>query len=65
MQKRNFVFDTSNYKFEYVRNEWKQYEPDFCTIKDAYKREALIKLLLLTVITRRRKIKQIKEAAKL
>lgn len=65
LQKRNLVFDTSNYKYEYVRNEWKQYEPDFCTIKDSYKREALIKLLLLTVITRRRKIKQIKEAAKL
>lgn len=65
MQKRNFVVDKNNYKYEYVKSEWRQYEQDFDTITDSCKREAVIKLLLLTVITRRTKIKQIKEAAKL
>ena len=65
MQKRNLVSDQNSYKYEYVKSEWKQYEQDFETITDSYKREAVIKLLLLTVITRRTKIKQIKEAAKL
>lgn len=65
MQKRNFVADKNNYKYEYVKSEWRQYEQDFDTITDSYKREAVIKLLLLTVIARRTKVKQIKEAAKL
>ena len=65
LQKRNLVSDQNSYKYEYVKSEWKQYEQDFETITDSYKREAVIKLLLLTVITRRTKIKQIKEAAKL
>ena len=65
LQKRNLVSDHNSYKYEYVKSEWKQYEQDFETITDSYKREAVIKLLLLTVITRRTKIKRIKEAAKL
>ena len=65
LQKRNCVSDHNNYKYEYVKTEWMQYEQDFETITDSDKREALIKLLLLTVITRRSKIKKIKEAAKL
>lgn len=65
LQKRNFVADKNNYKYEYVKSEWRQYEQDFDTITDSYKREAVIKLLLLTVIARRTKVKQIKEAAKL
>ena len=65
LQKRNFLADKNNYKYEYVESEWRQYEQDFDTITESYKREAVIKLLLLTVIARRTKVKQIKEAAKL
>ncbi len=63
LQKRNLAPDQNVYKYEYVKEEWKQYEQDFSAIKSSAKREALIKLLLLTIITRRGKIKKIKEAA--
>ena len=65
LQKRNLVIYKENYKYEYVKSEWRQYEQDFETITDSWKREAVIKLILLTVITRRHKIKQIKDAANL
>lgn len=65
LQKRNLSAEQANYKYEYIKSEWKQYEQDFFTISDDHKREAVIKLLLLTAITRRTKIKQIKEAANL
>lgn len=57
-QKKKVAADKTNYKYEYVKCEWKQYEQNFCVIKDSYKREALIKLLLLTIIKRRDKIRQ-------
>ena len=65
LTKRRLASDTANYKFEYVKNEWNDYESQFITIKNAEIREALIKLLLLTVITQRTKINEIKEAANL
>jgi hypothetical protein len=63
--KRRLSSNPATYKFEYVRNEWKEYEPQFNTIRNAEVREALIKLLLLTVITQRTKINDIKGAANL
>lgn len=63
--KRKNAQDKNNYKYEYVKNEWKQYERSFATVEDCDKREALIKLILLTIIKRRDKFRQIKEAANL
>ena len=65
LQKREHITDQNDFKYEYVKQEWQQYEQFFITISDASKREALIKLILLTIITRRQKIKKIKEAANL
>lgn len=65
LSKRNLTSDKTNYKYDYVRNEWKNYESQFCAITNAETREALIKLLLLTVITQRSKINSIREATNL
>lgn len=65
LMKRKNAQDKNNYKYEYVKNEWKQYERSFATVEDCDKREALIKLILLTIIKRRDKFRQIKEAANL
>ena len=53
------------YKYQFVKEEWKNYEDDFLIIKDSEEREAIIKLILLTIITSRYKIQQIKEATQL
>lgn len=63
--KRQQQVSKSQYKYQYVKDEWKNYEQHFSLIKDEEKREALIKLILLTVITRRKKIDRIREAANL
>lgn len=55
----------SNYKYKYVKSEWQNFESQFSVITNAETREALTKLLLLTVITRRSKINSIKEATNL
>lgn len=65
LYKRSLETSKSGYKYKYVRNEWKQYEAHFSFIKDEEKKEALIKLILLTIITRRNKIEKIKEAVSL
>lgn len=65
LYKRNLAADKTTYKYDYVRNEWKDYEPQFLAITNAETREALIKLLILTVITQRSKINSIKEATNL
>lgn len=65
LYKRSLETVKSGYKYKYVRNEWKQYEDRFSFIKDEEKKEALIKLILLTIITRRGKIEKIKEAVSL
>ncbi len=65
LTKRNMLSDKSNFKYTYVKNEWNNYENQFLFILDQEKREALIKMLLLTVITQRSKINSIKEAASL
>lgn len=65
LHKRSMETTQSGYKYKYVKFEWKQYENRFCSIMDRKKREALIKLILLTIITRRAKIEKIKEAVSL
>ena len=57
--------DMRSYRYEYVKNEWMQYEEQFSAIEDREEREAVIKLLMLTVIVRRQKIWKIKGAANL
>lgn len=63
--KRESVAEKNTYKYEHVRQEWKVYEDLFLFVKEKDKREALIKIILLTAITRRNKIDKIKEAANL
>ena len=63
--KRENVTEKNKYKYIYVKEEWKKFEPYFSSVKDSEKREALIKLILLTIITRRSKINRIKEAVQL
>ena len=65
LYKRNQQVKSNQYRYTYVKEEWKNYEHYFNVIKDEEKREALIKLILLTIITRRSKINRIKEAANL
>lgn len=64
LSKRNKTVD-KNYKCTYVKNEWNNFENQFAVITNAETREALTKLLLLTVITRRSKINSIKEVTNL
>lgn len=65
LSKRNQASSQATYKFDFVKSEWKDYEARFSAIANAETREALIKLLLLTVITQRGKINEIKEATNL
>lgn len=65
LSKRKLAKNTAAYKFDFVKDEWKSYEARFAAISNAETREALIKLLLLTIITQRSKINEIKEATNL
>ena len=65
LYKRNQKSNHSQYKYIYVKEEWNNYEQYFDFINDSEKKEALIKLILLTIITKRSKINRIKEATKL
>ena len=65
LSKRNLTSNKTNYKYDYARNEWKDYESQFSAITNAETREALIKLLLLSVISKRYTINCIKEATNL
>lgn len=65
LYKRSLEKEAGGYKYKYVKCEWEQYKEYFSSIKDEVKREALIKLVLLTIITRRGKIEKIKEAVSL
>jgi hypothetical protein len=65
LSKRKTATNTANYRFEFVKNEWKEYESKFLAISNVETREALTKLLLLTIITKRSKINEIKEATNL
>jgi len=63
--KRNTSNNNTNFPYEYAKKEWQNYQYKFTEIKDKEVQEALIKLLLLTVIIHRRKVDKIKEATKL
>jgi hypothetical protein len=63
--KRKTAIDLANYKYEFTKNEWKNYEQGFMQINNENKRQALIKILILTIITRNEKINQIKKAVNL
>jgi hypothetical protein len=65
IDKRKIAADTANYKYEFTKNEWQNYENEFISIRNVEKRQALIKILLLTIITRNNKINQIKTAVNL
>jgi hypothetical protein len=63
--KRKTTKDTINYKYEFTKNEWQNYEQGFTHINNVEKRQALIKILILTIITRNDKLNQIKKAVNL
>jgi len=63
--KRQTVEDRANYKYEFTKNEWQNYEQGFMGIENAKKRQALIKIFVLTIITRNEKLNQIKKAVNL
>lgn len=63
--KRQSASNAAAYKFDFVKSEWKFYEERFGVISNTETREALIKLLLLKVITQRSKINEIREATNL
>lgn len=65
LSKRKSASSTSIYKYDFVKGEWKGYEARFMAISNTETREALIKLLLLTLITQRGKINEIKAATNL
>lgn len=65
LSKRNLSTNKTIYPYEFVRNEWKNYQSKFTEVRDKEIQEALIKLLLLTVIIHRRKVDKIKEATNL
>lgn len=62
LSKRNQAPCRATYKFDFVKSEWKDYETRFSAIPNVETREALIKLLLLTVIKQSRKFNEIREA---
>ena len=63
--KRNLFTDKANYKYSYVTTEWRGYEQQFSVIKNQELREAVIKLLLLSVINQSGKISDIRRATNL
>jgi len=65
LSKRKSATNLSTYKFDFVKDEWKTYAARFSAISNGETREALIKLLLLTIIMQRGKISEIKEATNL
>lgn len=65
LSKRNQSVNKATYPYEFVKNEWSNYQSKFSEIKDKEIQEALIKLLLLTVIIHRRKVDKIREATNL
>lgn len=65
LHKRELQKEKTNYKYEYVKNEWQNYKSTFSEIDNEEKKEAIIKLILLTIITRKSKINRIREAANL
>jgi len=65
LDKRNNATDKANYKYEFTKNEWHNYENEFISIGDTDKRQALIKLLILTIIAHNSTFNRIKKAVNL
>jgi hypothetical protein len=65
LYKRENVVDKNSYKYEFVKSEWQKYENYFLFVQERDKREALIKIILLTIIIRRNKIDSIRKATNL
>ena len=65
LDKRKTAVDIANYKYEFTKNEWHNYEKWFIRIDNAEKRQALIKIIILTIITRNNKLNQIRKAVNL
>ena len=65
IDKRKTSNDKANYKYEFIKNDWRNYENDFTNITNDEKRQALVKILLLTIITRNNIINDIKTAVNL
>ena len=59
------ITDKTNYKYEFTRSEWHNYENEFSYISNNEKRQALIKILLLTIITQYNTINDIKKKVNL
>lgn len=52
-------------KYDFIKEKWKNYEGDFLFVADDQEREALVKLVILATLLKKKKINQIKEAANL
>ena len=52
-------------KYDFIKEKWKNYEEDFLFVVDDQEREALVKLVILATLLKKKKINQIKEAANL
>jgi hypothetical protein len=57
--------DKVNFKYEFTKNEWQNYEERFIHVSDEKIRQALIKILILTIILQNSKLSKIKSAANL
>ena len=64
-EKHKNALDKTNYRYEFTKNEWQNYEGAFIRISNTDKRQAIIKILLLTIITRNAILDQIKKAVNL
>jgi len=67
----DYVFEKSllssagSNKYSFVNEKWNSYEHHFVAISDTETREAVVKLLLLTIITKRTRIEGIRRATNL
>ena len=57
--------ESSSFKYKYVSEHWKDYEGYFSEIDNAEKREAVVKLTLLTIIIRAAKLQKVKRVTNL
>jgi len=65
VSEKNLSSSAGSSKYEFVNERWKNYEHHFDAIRDVETREAVVKLLLLTIITKRTRIEGIRRATNL
>jgi hypothetical protein len=58
----NNSLEMKNYRYNYVKENWIYFENKFMAIPDPETREAVVKLLMVSIISNRSKIKNICEA---